>query len=153
MRFEIDGPNLTVMPDTPFLRNYPVDYVEHEPRHHRLRIGHLATGRRHDQRQRIDSQRRRQQLDDQDRQQGPEPLLETLVQNIKDILRETDKILPEGSRKRSSNRLGHKAPGNRAPAAGNAGAQHAGRAIDCRQSERSDAAERRHDRRQAHHVP
>lgn len=27
MRFEIDGPNLSVMPDTPFLRNYPIDYV------------------------------------------------------------------------------------------------------------------------------
>lgn len=27
MRYEIDGPNLVVMPDVPFLRNYPVDYV------------------------------------------------------------------------------------------------------------------------------
>jgi general secretion pathway protein D len=27
MRWEIDGPNLTVMPDAPFLRNYKVDYV------------------------------------------------------------------------------------------------------------------------------
>ncbi|MBK9446077.1 MAG: secretin N-terminal domain-containing protein [Betaproteobacteria bacterium] len=27
MRFEIDGPNLAVMPDTPFLRNYQVNYV------------------------------------------------------------------------------------------------------------------------------
>lgn len=27
MRFEIDGPNLAVMPDTPFLRSYQVNYV------------------------------------------------------------------------------------------------------------------------------
>jgi MSHA biogenesis protein MshL len=27
MRWEIDGPNLIVMPDTPFLRSYKVDYV------------------------------------------------------------------------------------------------------------------------------
>ena len=29
MRWELDGPNLLVMPDTPFLRNYKVDYVNH----------------------------------------------------------------------------------------------------------------------------
>ena len=27
MRFELDGPNLVVMPDTPYLRTYKVDYV------------------------------------------------------------------------------------------------------------------------------
>src|SRR5574340_386505 len=27
MRYELDGPNLVVMPDTPFLRTYKVDYV------------------------------------------------------------------------------------------------------------------------------
>ena len=27
MRFELDGPNLAVMPDTPYLKNYKVDYV------------------------------------------------------------------------------------------------------------------------------
>lgn len=27
MRFELDGPNLVVRPDTPFLRNYKIDYV------------------------------------------------------------------------------------------------------------------------------
>ena len=27
MRWELDGPNLVVMPDSPFLRNYRVDYV------------------------------------------------------------------------------------------------------------------------------
>jgi MSHA biogenesis protein MshL len=27
MRFELDGPNLAVMPDAPYLKNYRVDYV------------------------------------------------------------------------------------------------------------------------------
>ena len=27
LRFELDGPNLVVMPDTPYLKNYPIDYV------------------------------------------------------------------------------------------------------------------------------
>ena len=27
MRYELDGPNLTVMRDTPYLRNYNIDYV------------------------------------------------------------------------------------------------------------------------------
>ncbi|MBA3904547.1 MAG: type II and III secretion system protein, partial [Rhodocyclaceae bacterium] len=27
MRYELDGPNLVVMPDTPFLRTYKIDYV------------------------------------------------------------------------------------------------------------------------------
>ena len=27
MRYELDGPNLAVMPDTPYLRNYKIDYV------------------------------------------------------------------------------------------------------------------------------
>lgn len=27
IRLELDGPNLSVMPDTPFLRTYPIDYV------------------------------------------------------------------------------------------------------------------------------
>ena len=27
MRFELDGPNLAVMPDSPYLKNYKIDYV------------------------------------------------------------------------------------------------------------------------------
>ena len=154
MRFEIDGPNLTVMPDTPFLRNYPVDYVNMS----RDTTGSVsvtsqlagvttsgsastASSANNNSTTKIDNKAQNR-------------FWETLVQNIKDILRETDKILPEGSVKRSSNRRGHKAPRERErrpPVT--PGAQHAGRAIDRRQSERSDVAERRHDRRQAHHVP
>lgn len=97
MRFEIDGPNLTVMPDTPFLRNYPVDYVNMS----RDTTGSVsvtsqlagvttsgsastASGSNNNSTTKIDNK-------------ALNHFWETLVQNIKDILRETDKILPEGS--------------------------------------------------------
>lgn len=28
MRYELDGPNLAVMPDTPYLKNYKIDYAD-----------------------------------------------------------------------------------------------------------------------------
>lgn len=97
MRFEIDGPNLTVMPDTPFLRNYPVDYVNMS----RDTTGSVsvtsqlagvstsgttstASGTNNNSMTKIDNKAQNR-------------FWETLIQNIKDILRETDKILPEGS--------------------------------------------------------
>ena len=97
MRYEIDGPNLAVMPDTPFLRNYPVDYVNMS----RDTTGSVAvtsqlagvttsgtastaSGANNNSTTKIDNKAQNR-------------FWETLVQNIKDILRETDKILPEGS--------------------------------------------------------
>lgn len=97
MRFEIDGPNLTVMPDTPFLRSYPVDYVNMS----RDTTGSVSvtsqlagvtasgststsSGANNNSTTKIDNK-------------ALNHFWETLVQNIKDILRETDKILPEGS--------------------------------------------------------
>lgn len=97
MRFEIDGPNLAVMPDTPFLRNYPIDYVNMS----RDTTGTVsvtsqlagvtasgtsstASGTNNNSTTKIDNKAQNR-------------FWETLVQNIKDILRETDKILPEGS--------------------------------------------------------
>lgn len=99
MRFESDGPNLVVMPDTPFLRNYPVDYVNmSRDTSGSLAVatqlvggiggtagsvpGALAAGNNSTTRIENKAQHR---------------FWETLVQNAKDILRETDKILPEGS--------------------------------------------------------
>lgn len=91
MRFEIDGPNLTVMPDTPFLRNYPVDYVNMS----RDTTGSVsvtsqlagvttsgsastASGANNNSTTKIDNK-------------AQNHFWETLVQNIKDILKETDK--------------------------------------------------------------
>ncbi len=85
------------MPDTPFLRNYPVDYVNMS----RDTIGTMsvtsqlagvstsgsasvASGANNNSTTKVDNK-------------AQNHFWETLIQNVKDILRETDKILPEGS--------------------------------------------------------
>ncbi len=90
MRYELDGPNLLVMRDSPFLRTYKVDFVS-ATRSVKMQsqsstqfgaaggasgaTGSTAT---------IDVASNNQ-------------LWDTLVQNVKDILRETDKVLPSGT--------------------------------------------------------
>lgn len=96
MRWEMDGPNLTVMPDSPYLYNYKVDYVNMS----RDTSGSIAvttqiatsvpgttggsTSGGNNSATRIENTAKNR-------------FWETLVQNVKDILRETDKIMPEGS--------------------------------------------------------
>lgn len=98
LRFELDGPNLVVMPDSPFLRHYKVDYVNLS----RNVSGTVATntqistsasgsggaesslGSGNISSTRVENSSRNQ-------------FWESLEKNIKDILRETDKVLPEGS--------------------------------------------------------
>jgi len=101
MRFELDGPNLVIMPDSPFLKHYKVDYVNMS----RNATGTVSTntqiatgtpssagsgapqtsgGGANISNTRIENASHNQ-------------FWESLEKNIKDILRETDKILPEGS--------------------------------------------------------
>jgi general secretion pathway protein D len=100
MRFELDGPNLVVMPDAPFLRTYKVDYVNMS----RDVSGAVAintqitsastgpagagtggsVGGSNSSTTEVKNTARNR-------------FWESLEKNIKDILRETDKILPEGS--------------------------------------------------------
>ncbi|MFH1658069.1 MAG: secretin N-terminal domain-containing protein [Pseudomonadota bacterium] len=101
MRFELDGPNLAVMPDSPFLKHYKVDYVNMA----RNVTGTVSTntqiatgttgstgnssapatgGGGNISNTRIENSSRNQ-------------FWESLEKNIKDILRETDKVFPEGS--------------------------------------------------------
>lgn len=101
MRSELDGPNLAVMPDSPFLKHYKVDYVNMA----RNVTGTVSTntqiatgtpgnagsaapssggGSGNISNTRIENTSHNQ-------------FWESLEKNIKDILRETDKILPEGS--------------------------------------------------------
>lgn len=105
MRFEIDGPNLSVMQDTPFLKHYKIDYVNMA----RNVTGTVSTntqiatstgqsgtgsspggttgsssGAGNVSNTRIENASKNM-------------FWESLEKNIKDILRETDKILPEGS--------------------------------------------------------
>lgn len=97
MRWEIDGPNLIVMPDSPFLHTYKVDYVN------MLRdvsssvsintqiastssgvSANASSGGGNNSTTTVTSK-------------AQNNFWVSVEKNIKDILRETDKILPEGS--------------------------------------------------------
>ncbi|MBL8523855.1 MAG: secretin N-terminal domain-containing protein [Betaproteobacteria bacterium] len=102
MRWEIDGPNIVVRPDTPYLRIYKVDYVN-MTRDSTGTIGvqtqvvgpsgvgstgggntgGTGTGQNSSQ-IRLDAVSKNR-------------FWENLEKNVRDILRETDKLLPEGS--------------------------------------------------------
>ncbi len=100
MRFELDGPNLAVMPDTPYLHNYQIDYLNMSrdtsgtvavttqvasgtPSATGAAGGGGSTG--------ANNSITRIENKSQNHFWGK------LEQNVKDLLRETDKILPEGS--------------------------------------------------------
>jgi len=95
LRWELDGQNLAVMRDTPFLHNYKVDYVNMK----RDTTGSInvsgeiagagigaggSSGSNNVSTTKIDNTTKNH-------------FWETLVQNIKDLLHETDKVFPEGS--------------------------------------------------------
>ena len=91
MRYELDGPNLLVMRDSPFLRTYKVDFVS-ASRNVKMQsqsstqFGGAAGGA-------ASTTGSTATIDVASTSQ----LWESLVQNIKDILQETDKVLPAGS--------------------------------------------------------
>lgn len=126
MRFEIDGPNLTVMPDTPFLRNYPVDYVNMS----RDTTGSVsvtsqlagvttsgsastASGANNNSTTKIDNKAQNR-------------FWETLVQNIKDILRETDKQVVKSQNDCDNAEQGAQLTSNSASASGTGAVAGAG---------------------------
>ena len=97
MRFELDGPNLAVMPDTPFLKNYKIDYVN---------MARDVTGTVSTNTQISTSalsatgggaagggNTSRIQIENKSKNR----FWESLEKNLKDLLHETDKIFPEGS--------------------------------------------------------
>jgi len=99
MRWEIDGPNLVVMPDTPYLHTYIVDYVNMSREVSgtvtiSTQIASTSTaatgtvaaggGGGNNSTTSVSSVAHNR-------------FWESIEKNIKDILRETDKILPEGS--------------------------------------------------------
>ncbi len=97
MRWEMHGPNLAVMPDSPYLHNYKVDYVNMaRDASGTVTVttqvssvapggsGQAGGGSANNSLTKIENVSRNHFWD-------------TLTQNIKDILKETDKILPEGS--------------------------------------------------------
>jgi MSHA biogenesis protein MshL len=97
MRWELEGPNLLVMPDTPFLRNYKVDYVNMSRElsgsvsintqiasTSTSAAGGASSGAGNNSATSVKSS-------------AQNNFWQSLERNLKDILRESDKILPEGS--------------------------------------------------------
>ena len=95
VRWEVDGPNIVVKPDSPYLKIYKVDYVNMQ-RDSTSSIGvqtqvvgpisGAATGGTGQNSSVV-------KLENTSKNK----FWETLEKNIKDMLRETDKLLPEGS--------------------------------------------------------
>ncbi|MBI5428926.1 MAG: type II and III secretion system protein [Nitrosomonadales bacterium] len=94
MRYELDNGTLTVMPDSPYLHNYKIDYVNMTRDSDGAISGSTqvgsgspggATGSSGSSSSLAIKNTSRNHF------------WETLTQNIKDILRETDKVLPSGS--------------------------------------------------------
>ena len=121
MRYELDNGNLIVMPDTPYLRSYKIDYVN------MARDSESAIVTSAQVTSTIASSGAGSGTNNSSisiKNSSKNRFWETLTQNVKDILRETDKILPEGSsetsvqqaRIASSTGIGHQpATGNKKP--------------------------------------
>jgi len=93
-RQELENGTLTVMPDTPFLRNYKIDYVN-MARDSESSI--VTSAQVTSTTSNINAGGSPNNSSISIKDSSKNRFWETLVQNIKDILRETDKILPEGS--------------------------------------------------------
>ena len=105
LRWELDGPNLSVMPDSPFLRTYKVDYVNmsRDASGTISASSQIATnisgsgasassasgGSAAGAANNVSTTKVENKISNR--------FWDTLEKNIKDLLRETDKLLPEGS--------------------------------------------------------
>jgi MSHA type pilus biogenesis protein MshL len=99
MRWELDGPNLVVMADSPYLRVYKVDYVNMDRAtvatvgvSSQISSGTTAAG--------AGGGAGAAGLNASNttvRSTATNKFWETLIDNVKDILRETDKIIPAGT--------------------------------------------------------
>jgi general secretion pathway protein D len=96
MRWELDGPNLIVMPDSPYLRIYKIDYLNME----RTTLGtvgvstQIATPGSAAGGGAAGGAGGPNTSNTTVRNTANNKFWETLIENVKDILRETDKILP-----------------------------------------------------------
>ena len=97
MRYELNNGTLTVMPDTPYLHSYKIDYVNMArdsdgAMSNATQVGSSSSGSATGA---GGSGSNNSSLTIKNTSKNH--FWETLIQNIKDILHETDKILPEGS--------------------------------------------------------
>lgn len=95
MRYELDNGNLIVMPDTPYLHHYKIDYVNmvRDSESAIITSAQVAATDMATTGASSGSNNSSISIKNVSRNR----FWETLTQNIKDILHETDKILPEGS--------------------------------------------------------
>jgi general secretion pathway protein D len=96
MRWELEGPNLLVMPDTPFLRNYKVDYVNMSREltgsvSINTQIASTSTSAAGG------SSGSGNNSSTSVKSSAQNNFWQSIERNLKDLLRESDKILPEGS--------------------------------------------------------
>ncbi len=91
MRYELDGANLTVLPDTPFLRNYKIDYVNiSRDTSSKINIAtQIAAGAAGGAGGTGDNNSTTAVANTSNNH-----FWEVLKKNIEDILRETDKVIP-----------------------------------------------------------
>ena len=102
MRYELDGPNLAIMPDSPFLRTYRIDYVNMS----RDTTGAVAVttqvasgaqGTGDGGGGTVMSSSGANNSITRVENKSQNRFWETIVRNVREILYETDKILPDGS--------------------------------------------------------
>ena len=96
MRWEIDGQNLVVMRDTPFLRVYRVDYVNiaRDARSVAVLSTQISGGTQPGQAPSTTAQNNSTATINS---VSANKFWDTLVANVKEILQETDKVLPAGA--------------------------------------------------------
>jgi MSHA biogenesis protein MshL len=97
MRYELDGTNLIIMPDMPFLKYYKIDYVNMARDadgsiSNATQVGSSSSGITNGA---VGTGGNNSSLTIKNTSKNH--FWETLIQNIKDILHETDQILPAGS--------------------------------------------------------
>ena len=99
MRWELDGPNLVVMPDSPFLRNYKVDYVNMSRDVSgtvsiNTQIASTSTSATSGS---SSASSGGNNSNTSVTSKAHNDFWKVLEKNLKEILHETDKIMPEGS--------------------------------------------------------
>jgi MSHA biogenesis protein MshL len=105
MRFELDGNNLSVMPDSPFLRTYRVDYVNMSRdttgsvavSNQIATAGSGSVGSSSNSGGGSSGAASGNSSNTLITNTARNHFWETLIQNMKDLLRETDKIFPDGA--------------------------------------------------------
>jgi MSHA type pilus biogenesis protein MshL len=119
MRWELDGPNLIVMADSPYLRVYKIDYVNMD-RATVATVGvssQISSGTTTSGGGAAGGAGGLNASNTTVRSTATNKFWETLIDNVKDILRETDKIFPAGTAPQSTAVAIAAAPASGAPTA------------------------------------